>query len=126
MSLRYIHGCAIVTVAVAVNLKEFSRRLDKGDCDGMFTSALYAVGSAPGSPATHYISVGAIPRPYAQTLADPVLLYTRAKAAWEADGDVFPHTQLQVTNAWNKCDFSQDDGFAAMARMNLEPARSAL
>lgn len=30
-------------------------------------------------------------------------MYTTAKAAWEADGDVFPFTQAQVTNALSKC-----------------------
>ena len=112
----YVFGTAIVTLAVASNLQEMSRRLDKPHCGGMFTSALSASGTAP---ATHYISSGLIPQFYAQTIANNVLLFNRAKAAWEADGDVFPYTQLQVTTQLALCDISQDPPFEAMARMGL-------
>jgi hypothetical protein len=101
--MKYVFGHAVVTTAVAANLREFSRRLDKGDCSGMFVVGLSATGAAP---ATHFISSGWIPKVYAETMADPVLLYTRAKKAWENDGDVFPYTQTQVTNAHNKCVFT--------------------
>lgn len=113
----YVHGTAIVTNAVAVNLREFSRRLDKDHCAGMFTTGLSASGNVP---ATHWISSGWIPQVYAQTIRDPQLLYTRAKKAWEDDGDVFPFTQTQVTNALGNCDISADPPFTAMARMGLK------
>lgn len=119
----YVFGTCIVTAAVAANLKDMSRRLDKAHCAGMFTTGLSATGQ---TPITHYISTGAIPQVYAQTLNSDTLLYTRAKKAWEDDGDVFPFTQAQVTNAHSKCDFSTDDPFIAMARMGLQPVRSAV
>lgn len=96
----YVFGTMVATAVVAVNLREFSRRLDKADCAGMFTSALSATGLAP---ATHFISSGLVPQVYAETLKDSTLLYTRAKKAWEDDGDVFPYTQLQVTNQLAQC-----------------------
>jgi hypothetical protein len=118
----YVFGTAIVTSGVAVNLRELSRRLDKGDCDGMFVTPLSATGLAP---ATHYISTGWVPQVYAQTLNDATLLYTRAKKAWEDDGDVFPFTQAQVTNALSKCDVSADPPFEALTRMGLQLVQPA-
>lgn len=100
-----------------------SRRLDKGDCGGMFTSPLSATGLPP---ATHYISTGSVPLAYAQTLKSDTLLYTRAKKAWEDDGDVFSYTQLQVTNNLAKCDFSTDNPFVAMARLGLKPVSALI
>lgn len=121
--MKYVHGTAIVTANVAVNLRELSRRLDKGDCDGMFTTPLSATGNLP---ATHYISSGWIPRPYAMALLDPQLLFTVAKQAWEDDGDVFPFTQNQVTNALGNCDITGDDPFEALARTGLKLIGSAV
>jgi hypothetical protein len=93
----------VVTTAVAVNLRELSRRLDKGDCDGMFTAKLSTSGSLP---ATHFISSGHVPSAYLNAVTNNVRLYNIAKAAWEADGDVFPFTQTQVTNALSNCSLS--------------------
>jgi hypothetical protein len=90
--MKYVFGTAIVTAVVAANLRELSRRLDKEECDGMFTTPLSVTGNLP---ATHYISTGWIPVPYAQTIRDPILLFQRGKKAWEDDGDVFPFTQNQ-------------------------------
>lgn len=115
--MKYQHGTAIVTLGVANNLRELSRRLDKGDCDGMFTTGLSASGNLP---ATHFISTGWVPKSYAQALTNSVLLFNAGKKAWEDDGDVFPYTQLQVTNALNNCDISADLPHEALARMNLK------
>lgn len=120
--MKYTHGTAIVTAAVAVNLRELSRRLDKGDCGGMFTTGLSLTGNLP---ATHFISTGWVPKAYAQALTDPVLLFNAGKKAWEDDGDVFPFTQLQVTNALNNCDISSDPPFDALARTGLKLIQSA-
>lgn len=121
----YVFGTMIATAAVAANLQEFSRRLDKTDCGGMFTAQLSPTGVPP---ATHFISSGLVPQAYAQTIADSTLLFTRAKAAWEADGDVFPFTQLQVTNALAACDITNgtkagqaETPFQAMTRLGLKP-----
>lgn len=139
----YVFGTAIVTLAAAANLREMSRRLDKGDCGGMFIVGLCPVGSPVGTVATRYISSGSIPQLYAQTLNSPTLLYTRGKAAWEADGDVYPYTQLQVTNAWNNCDLSNgtkqvtdpvtnvvstvpESPWEMLTRLGLEPCRATL
>lgn len=103
MSKEYVFGTMVATLSVAVNLRELSRRLDKSDCGGMFISALSATGALP---ATHFISSGLVPRPYAETLKDDTLLFQRAKKAWEDDGDVFPFTQLQVTNQLAQCTLS--------------------
>jgi hypothetical protein len=126
----YVFGTGVVTAVVAVNLREFSRRLDKGECDGMFISALSATGLAP---ATHYISSGLLPKRYAETITDPQLLYTRAKKAWEDAGDIFPYTQLQVTNALAQCTFSNgkfqgepESPFEMMARLGLQPVSGIL
>lgn len=129
MTSRFIVGSVIVTVAVAVNLRELSRRLNKGDCGGLyFTPLVTIVLDVNGNDVTpanaitsHYGSFGHFPLVYAQTLASNTLLYTRAKKAWEDDGDVFPFTQTQVTNALGKCDVSTDDGWTAMARMGVKP-----
>lgn len=130
MAVTYVFRTGIVTNAVAANLREMSRRLDKADCGGMFTAGLYPIGSAAGTAPTRWISSGWVPLAYSQTIADDVLLYTRAKKAWEDDGDVFPYTQLQVTNALNACTFSNgtfnsqpESPFEMMARLGLEPAK---
>lgn len=134
----YVHGTAIVTAAVAANLRELSRRLDKGHCAGMFTVGLSATGNAP---ATHYISSGWIPQAYANTIRSNTLLFTRAKKAWEDDGDVFPFSQTQVTNALSKCTLTNGtidklvDGVMTnvpesphemMARLGLQFVRTAI
>lgn len=126
----YVFRTGVVTNAVAANLREMSRRLDKADCGGMFTTGLYPIGSAPGTAPTRWISSGKVPLTYSQTIADDVLLYTRGKKAWEDDGDVFPYTQLQVTNQLAQCTFSNgtfngqpESPFEMMARLGLEPAR---
>lgn len=104
--MKYVFGTAVVTNAVAVNLRELARRLDKGDCDGMFTTGLSATGELP---ATHFISTGWVPRAYAAALQSGLKLFNAGKAAWEADGDVFPFTQQQVTNALAQCTIVGDD-----------------
>jgi hypothetical protein len=90
----------VVTAAVAANLRDLSKRLEKSHCDGMFTQGLSASGNLP---ATHFISSGHVPAVYLNAVTNNVRLYNLAKAAWEADGDVFPYTQAQVTNALNNC-----------------------
>jgi hypothetical protein len=115
--MKYVFGTAIVTAVVAANLRELSRRLDKEECDGMFTTPLSVTGNLP---ATHYISTGWIPVPYAQTIRDPILLFQRGKKAWEDDGDVFPFTQNQVTNALGNCDITADNPWEALTRMGLK------
>ena len=102
----------IVPLAVAANLKELSRRLDRADCAGMLVSELNAIGSAVGAPATHFVSSGRLPLAYLNAITDPVRLYTIAKAAWERDGDVFPFTQAQVTNRLGQC-FLSDGSFTS-------------
>lgn len=93
----------IVTNGVVVNIRDLSRRMGKVDLDGMFTTPLSATGLPP---ATHWISSGLIRPAYLNAMGDPVRLYTIAKRAWEDDGDVFPFTQAQVTNALSKCTVS--------------------
>ena len=66
---KYVHATVIVTTAVAVNLRKLSQMLDKGELDGMFTTALSATGSAP---ATHFISTGAVPAAYLNAITSAV------------------------------------------------------
>jgi hypothetical protein len=58
-------------------------------------------------------------------------MYNFAKAQYEADGQVFPFTQLQVTNAIGNCTITdgtffdgvntvKEDGFALAARLGLK------
>lgn len=101
--MSYIDATFIVTQAVRVNVKELARRVDKLNCDNMFNAGCSVSGNAP---AVRFLSTGAVPQYFYNTMKNDVLLYTRAKAVWEADGDVFPHTQLQVTNALANCDIT--------------------
>jgi hypothetical protein len=94
------HATVIVTAAVATNLRELSRRLGKVDLNGMYATRLSASGNPP---ATHYISSGHLPAPYINAITDGTRLFNVAKAAWEADGEVFPYTQAQVNNALANC-----------------------
>lgn len=98
-----VQTTVIVTAAVAVNLRELSRRMGKVDLDGMFTTGLSATGNLP---ATHYISSGLIRPNYLNAITNSTRLRTVAKAAWEADGDVFPFTLAQVSNALGNCTVS--------------------
>jgi len=93
----------VCTAGVAVNIRELSRRLGKLDLDGMFTAALSATGSLP---VTHYISSGLIRPAYLNAFTDDVRLFNIGKAAWEADSEVFPFTQAQVTNRLAACTVS--------------------
>ena len=140
---NYVFSTIVVTTAVAVNLRKLSQMLDKGDLDGMFVVGLSATGIAP---ATHYISSGAVPQAYLNAITNDVRLFNIAKKAWEDDSLVFPFTQLQVTNALNKCtvsDGTYDDPaidpltgqpigiraegpFELMARLGLQPVKVAL
>jgi hypothetical protein len=135
--MTYSHHTIIVTAAVAANLKELSRRLDKGECDGMFKTGLNAIGAAVGAPATHYVSSGHVPAAYLHAVTNNVRLYTIAKKAWEDDGDVFPFTQAQVTNALGNCFLSDgtrlvdgvtvtEDPHAFIARKGLQLRQVAL
>lgn len=133
MAVTYVFRTGIVTTAVAANMREMSRRLDKGDCGGMFVVGLVPIGSPAGTAPTRWISSGWVPQVYSQTIADPTLCYTRAKKAWEDDGDVFPYTQAQVTNALANCEFTNgtyqgqpESPQQMMARLGLEPARPAI
>lgn len=90
----------ICTAAVAANIRELSRRMGKTDLAGMFITGLSATGAAP---ATHYISSGLIRPGYLNATTSATRLFNVGKKAWEEDGDVFPFTQTQVTNALGKC-----------------------
>ena len=101
--MKYAHATLIVTAAVAVNLRKLSQMLDKGDCDGMFTTGLSATGA---EPATHYVSSGHVPKIYITALSSPAKLKAAADAAYEAEGIVQPFTLAQITNALSKCTIS--------------------
>lgn len=114
----------VVTAGVAVNIRELSRRLGNVDLDGMFQTRLSATGNLP---ATHYISSGYIRPAYINAFTDPVRLFTVAKRAWEDDGDVFPFTQIQVTNKLALCTVTDgtyngqpEDGYQMIARLGLK------
>ena len=98
-----VHTCVVVTNAVAVNLRELSRRLDKGSLTGMFTAKLSASGNLP---ATHWISSGYIRDAYLNAMTNPTRLFNVAKKAWADDGDTFPFTQNQINNALAACTVS--------------------
>lgn len=98
--MKYILATVVVTSGVAANLRQLAHRLDKGDLDNMFQVGLSATGAAP---ATHFISSGYMPKPFLKCMRNSTLMYNTAKAAWEADGDVFPLSQAQVTTRLNAC-----------------------
>lgn len=91
-----VQTTVVVTAAIAPTIKEISRRMGKVDLNGMFLTGLSATGIAP---ATHFISSGLVRQEYLNVITDNVRLFNAAKAAWEADGNVFPYTQTQVTAA---------------------------
>lgn len=98
-----VQTIVVVTNAVAVNIRELSRRLGKVDLNGMFTTGLSASGRLP---ATHWISSGLIRPSYLNAVTSQTRLYNVAKAAWEQDNDVFPFTQAVVTTALSNCTVS--------------------
>ena len=101
--MKYQMATVVVTAAVATALRDLAFRLDKGDMAGMFTVGLSATGAAP---ATHFISSGCVSKPLVVLLRDPVLMFTTASAAFAADSQAFPYTQLQVTAALAQCTLS--------------------
>ena len=120
----------VAPLVVVVNIRELSRRLGKADLDGMFLTGLSATGSLP---ATHFISSGWIRPAYLNAMTDSVRLFNIAKAAWEADAEVFPFTQLQVTNALSNCvvhdgtfNGEPEGPHALIARLGFQLARSVL
>jgi hypothetical protein len=110
----------IVTSAVAASLRNLAARVGKGYADGMFTTPLSATGALP---ATHYISAGRIKPAFINAITDPTRLFTIAKRAYEDDGDVFPFTQAQVTNALSKCTIvtgEDERPIETLARLGLQ------
>lgn len=114
----------ICTSAVAINIRELSRRMGKTDLDGMFLTQLSATGNLP---ATHMISSGYIRPAYLDTFKNPTKLFTIAKKAWEDDGDIFPFTQTQVGNALALCTVTDgtyngepEGAYQLMARLGLQ------
>ena len=98
-----IQTTVICTNAVAVNLRELSRRLGKTHLAGMFIRPVSTTGQLP---ATHFISSGLIPPAYLNAMTDPARLFAVAKKAWEDDGNVFPFTLTQVTSQLAGCTVS--------------------
>lgn len=115
--MAYVFGTFIVTNGVRNALRDLATHLDRAETDGMFRVGLSATGIAP---ITHWISTGFVPPPFLVNMQDSVKMFNNASAAYARDGEVFPYTQLQVTNALNNCDTSQDNPFEAMARMGLQ------
>ena len=93
----------IVTAAVAVNLRKLSQMLDRSETDGMFTTGLSATGA---EPAPHYISSGHVPKIYITALSSPAKLKAAAEKAYADEGENFPFTLTQITNALSKCTIS--------------------
>lgn len=98
--MKYQLCSIVVTAAVAATLRELARRLDLEDQAGMFAVGLSATGA---TPATHFISSGCVPKPLVTAMRDPALMFTTAKAAYEANGAVFPFTQTQINNTLGGC-----------------------
>lgn len=98
--MKYQLATVITTAAVAANLRQLAFYLDRDDMGGMFAHGFSATGAAP---ATHFISSGHTPKPFIRCMRNSTLMFTTAKAAWEANGEVFPFTQAQVTNRLNAC-----------------------
>ena len=128
----------VCTAVAAVNIRELSRRLGKVDLNGMFIRGLSATGIAP---ATHFISSGFIRPAYLNAFTNNVRLFNFAKAAWEADNNTFPFTQLQVTNFLAQCTVSdgtttidvggvqkviEEDAHALIARLGLKLIQGTL
>lgn len=99
--MRFQLATVIVPATAAANIRALANKLEKSDlAAGIFTVGLSATGTGT---ATHYISSGWFPKPFLKLMRNPTLMFNTAKAAWQADGDVFPLTQAQVTNRLNAC-----------------------
>lgn len=98
--MKYQLATIIVTNNVATGVRQLSSRLDRDDLGGMFSTGLSANEALS---ITHWISSGYVPKAFIKCMRDPALMFVKAKEAWEADGEAFPFTQSQVTNALNNC-----------------------
>lgn len=90
----------VVPANIAANMRSLAAKLDRVEMVGMFTAGLSATGLAP---ATHFISTGFTPKPMIRLMRNSTQMFNVAKAAWEADGEVFPFTQAQVTSRLTAC-----------------------
>jgi hypothetical protein len=77
---------------------------------GMWTTPLSSDGA---EPASHYISSGYIPEQFAALLTDPVGVYEAATAQGVTT------TQDAVDDIFANADISDEEPFAAMARLGL-------
>ena len=120
--MRYTFAITVVSNPVKNNMLLLAEAIDF-EAGGMWTRPMSITGALP---ATRWISNGMTPNKLLEGMADPVKMFNFARAKYLADGQDFPFTQLQVTNALGNCTVTDgtfngqpEDAFALAARLGL-------
>lgn len=124
------HRCIIIPASVAPNARALCKGLAGAAGDGMFVVGLSATGAAP---ATHYVSSGPIsdemaallPCKFVTTDADGNQQITATPGMPEAVPALaakagITATKAQITALYAAIDVSDQEPFAAMARLGLQ------
>lgn len=108
--MNYIHRCMIVPAAQVALARELVELLGGEAAERMFTTGLSATGD---EPFTHYISSGMIDEVFGVVLSDPTILSQQCTGVGRAV------TLLEATALLTACDITNEEPFAALARMEL-------
>lgn len=109
MSESWVHRCMIIPAALAPQIRQLASSFGE-PANGMWTTALAPTGE---TVATHYISTGLIWQSFADMIASPEALQVGC-----ADVGV-SLTLTKCKSILNACDITEDEPFAAMARLGL-------
>lgn len=112
---QYVKRCMVVAAEWVDLARSLSEGLAGPAGAGMFLFPLSPTGA---EPPTHYVTEGHIEEQFAALMEDPALLHA---ACQEAGVTI---TLADCTALLAACDVSQDEPFAAMARMGLKPVQT--
>jgi hypothetical protein len=102
----------IVPADLQVMLQQMVVQVAGPPAEGMFQTALSAI-TDPTTP-THYASSGAVAKEFADVLADPAIMH---QACVQAGVSI---TLEECQAILDRCDITDEEPFAAMARLNLQ------
>ena len=129
--MNWTHRCLIVPNAQVEFARSLSAAIAGLSGTGMWTAKLSAGGS---EPATHWISAGLISQSFADMLpltifpedSDPITTPgTPLLVADLATANDYPTTRDDVQELFDVSDVTEQDAFAAMARLGLTLANPA-
>jgi hypothetical protein len=115
--MSWVQRTMIVTAAQAPLARALTAGLAGASGTNMFATPLSATGALP---ATHYISTGLIQDSFAALLEDADAVYAAAQQAGA------PVTLAQINALLTASDLSEDEPFAAMARLGVKMIPEAL